>query len=147
MLHDLNGTHATSNWLNFNKFGLKCQQWQLLYKYNCWFQSYDNTLAFLMYSLSHCVDSEKFSVRNRGVGCPLAWVTIARDPESDCPFYFVVQFRRIRAGHLWCQISSGSTKLRLSVSSGSYCTSIIVGSRVMVTHLLPYTLTIALCGQ
>ncbi len=32
-------------------------------------------------------------------------------------------------------------------SSGSYCTSIIVGSRVMVTHLLPYILTIPLCGQ
>ncbi len=29
------------------------------------------------YSLSHCVDSGTFSVRNRGVGCALAWVTIA----------------------------------------------------------------------
>ncbi len=43
--------------------------------------------------------------------------------------------------------SSSSTKLNLSVSNGSYCTCTIVGSRVMVTHLLPYTLTIALRGQ
>ncbi len=82
------------------------------------------------------MDSETFSVLNQGVGCALSWVTIARDAESDYPFYPAVQFRRIRAGHLWYQISSGSTKLSLSVSSGSYCTSIIVGSRVMVTHLL-----------
>ncbi len=95
----------------------------------------------------HCVDSETLSVRNQGVGCALAWVTIALDSESDYPFYPVVQFRRICAGHLWCQISSGSTKLSLNVSSGSYCTSIIVGYRVMVTHLLPYILTIASCGQ
>ncbi len=93
------------------------------------------------------MDSEKFSGRNQSVGCALAWVAIARDSESDYPFYPVVQFRRIRAGHLWCQISSSLTKLSLSVSSGSYCTTIIVGSRVMVTHLLPYILTIALCGQ
>ncbi len=45
MLHDLNGTRAVSNWLNFNKFVLQCQQWQLLYKYNYWLQSYGNTLA------------------------------------------------------------------------------------------------------
>ncbi len=82
-----------------------------------------------------------FSVRNQGVGCALAWVTIARDSESDYPFYPVVQFRRVRAGHLWCQISSGSTKLSLNVNSGSYCTSIIVGSRVMVnTCCLIYSL-------
>ncbi len=87
------------------------------------------------------------SVRNQSIGCALAWVTTARDPESDYPFYPVGQFRRIRAGHLWCQISSCLTKLSLSVSSDSYCTSIIVGPRVMVTHLLPYILTIALCGQ
>ncbi len=45
MLHDLNGTRAVSNWLNFKKLGLKCQQWLLLYKCNCWFLSYGNTLA------------------------------------------------------------------------------------------------------
>ncbi len=93
------------------------------------------------------MDSETFSVRNWGVGCALAWVTIARDSESDYPFYPVGQFRRIRAGHLWCQISSSLTKLSLSVSSGSYYTSEIVGCRVMVTHLLPNLLTIQLCGQ
>ncbi len=76
------------------------------------------------------MDSETFSVRNRGVDCALAWVTIARDSESDYPFHPVGQFYRVREGHLWCQISSGSTKSSLSVSSGSYCTSIIVGSRV-----------------
>ncbi len=91
--------------------------------------------------------SEVFSGRNQTIGCAVAWVTIARDSESDYPFYPVLQFRRIRAGHLWCQISSGSTKSNLSVSSGSYCTSIIVGSRVMVAHLLPYKLIIPLCGQ
>ncbi len=93
------------------------------------------------------MDSETFSVWNQGVGCALVWVTIARDSESDYPFNPVVQFRRIRTGHLWCQISSNLTKLSLKVSNGSYCTSIIVGSRVMVTHLLPYILTIALFGQ
>ncbi len=85
------------------------------------------------------MDSEAFSVRNQGVGWALAWVTIARDSECEYPFYPVLQFHRIRAGHLCCQ--------SLNVSSASYCTSIIVGSRVMVTHLLPYILTIALCGQ
>ncbi len=93
------------------------------------------------------MDSETLSVQNQGVGCALAWVTIARDSESDYPFYPVVQFRRIRAEHLWCQISSSLTNLGLSVSSGSYCTSEIVGSRVTVTYLLPYILTIQLCGQ
>ncbi len=93
------------------------------------------------------MDSETFSVRNQGVGCALAWVTIARDSEFEYPFYPVGQFRRIRAGHLWCQIISSLTKLSLSASSGSYCTSEIVGSRAMVTHLLPYLLTIPLCEQ
>ncbi len=93
------------------------------------------------------MDSETFSVRNQGVGCALAWVTIARGSESDYQFYPVVRFRRIRAGHLWCQMSSSLTELSLSVSNGSYCTSIIVGSKVMVTNLLPYILIIALCGQ
>ncbi len=37
-------------------------------------------------------------------------------------------------GHLRCQIGSSLTNLNLSVSSGSYCTSEIVGFRVMVTH-------------
>ncbi len=91
-------------------------------------------------SCGHCV-------RNRGVGCALAWVNIARDSESDHPFYPVVQFRTILAGHLWCQISSGSIKSSLIASSGSYCTRIIVGSRVMITHFLPYILTIPLCGH
>ncbi len=40
-----------------------------------------------------------FGVRNRGVGCALAWVTIARDSESDYPFYPVVQFRSTCAVH------------------------------------------------
>ncbi len=93
------------------------------------------------------MDSETFNVRNQGVGCALAWVTIVRDFESDYPFYPVVQFRRICAGHLWCQISSSLTKLSLSASSGSYCTCELVGSRDMVTHLLPYILTNTLCGQ
>ncbi len=74
--------------------------------------------------------SEVFSCRNQSIGCAVAWVTIARDSESDYPFYPVVQLRRIRAGHLWCQICSSLTTLNLSVSSGSYCTSIIAGSRV-----------------
>ncbi len=37
--------------------------------------------------------------------------------------------------------------LGLNVSSGCYCTSAIVGSRVMVTHLLPQLVTIPFCGQ
>ncbi len=62
------------------------------------------------------MDSETIIVRNRGVGCALAWVTKARDSESDYPFYPVEQFRRIRAGHFWCQISLSLTKLSLSVA-------------------------------
>ncbi len=47
---------------------------------------------------------------------------------------------------LW-QIGSTLTNLGLNVSSGRYCTKEIVGSRVMVTHLLPYILAILFCGQ
>ncbi len=46
------------------------------------------------------------------------------------PFHPVGQFYRVRAGHLWCQMCSSLTNLNLSVSSGSYCTSLIVGSGV-----------------
>ncbi len=88
-----------------------------------------------------------FSGRNKSIGCAVAWVTKARDSESGYPFYPVVQFCRIRAGHLWSQISSSLTKLSLSISNGSYCTCIIVGSKVVVTHLLPYIVTFPLCGQ
>ncbi len=42
-------------------------------------------------------------------GCAVAWVTIARDSESDYPFYSDAKFRKIRAGHLWYQISSSLT--------------------------------------
>ncbi len=42
----------------------------------------------------------------------------------------VGQFYRVRSGHLWCQKCSSLTNVSLSVSSGSYCTSVIVGSRV-----------------
>ncbi len=76
------------------------------------------------------MDSEKFSGRNQSIGCALAWVTIARDCESDYPFYPVEPFRGTCAGHSRCQIGSSLTKLSLSVSSGRYCTSVIVGSRV-----------------
>ncbi len=99
MLRDLNGTRAVSNWLNFNKFVLQCQQWYLLYKYNCWFQSYGNTPAAL-YNHYPIVWTVKHSVFGTGVvGCSLAWVTIARDAEPNYPFFPVVQFRRIRAGY------------------------------------------------
>ncbi len=116
------------------------------------------------------MDSENFGGRNQGIACALAWVTVARDSDSDYPFYTLGQFHRICAGHLWCQIGSTLTKLSLSVSCGSYCTSAIVGSRVYgyplatlyitqyITHILLtyityillniYTiLTIPLCGQ
>ncbi len=87
------------------------------------------------------------SGRNQSVGFAVAWVTIARHSESAYPFNPEEQFHRICAGHLWCQMCSSLTNLNLSVSSGSYCTSEIVGSRVMVTHFLPYLLTVPLCGQ
>ncbi len=58
------------------------------------------------------------------------WVTIARDSESEYPFYPMGQFCRIFAGHLWCQIGSSLTNLSLSVSSDIYCTSAVVGPRV-----------------
>ncbi len=74
--------------------------------------------------------SEVLSGRNQSIGCDVAWVTIARNSESKYPFHPVKQFYRVRAGHLWCQKCPSLTNLSLNVSSGSYCTSIIVGSRV-----------------
>ncbi len=59
--------------------------------------------------------------------------------------YFICSM--ILTGHVLWQICSTLRNLGLNVSSGSYCTSEIVGSRVMVTHLLPYILTNPLCGQ
>ncbi len=76
------------------------------------------------------MDSEVFSGRNQSIDCALAWVTITRGSESEYPFHPVGQFYRVRAGHLWCQACSSLTNLSLRVSSGSYCTSLIVGSRV-----------------
>ncbi len=46
-----------------------------------------------------CVDCETFSGRNQSTACALAWVIIARDSESEHPFYPVGQFRRICAGY------------------------------------------------
>ncbi len=40
-----------------------------------------------------------FSGRIQSIGRALAWVTIARDSESEPQFYPVRQFRRICAGH------------------------------------------------
>ncbi len=74
--------------------------------------------------------SEVFSGRNKSIGCAVAWVTIARDSESEYLFHPVGQIYRVRAGHLWCQMCSSLTNLSLSVSSGSCCASVIVGSRV-----------------
>ncbi len=74
--------------------------------------------------------SEVFSGRNQSIGCAVTWVINARDSESEYPFHPVGQVYRVRAGHLWCQICSSLTNLSLSVSSGSYCTSKIAGSRV-----------------
>ncbi len=38
--------------------------------------------CYLIYTLSHCVDSETFNGRNQSAGCVLAYVTRARDSES-----------------------------------------------------------------
>ncbi len=54
---------------------------------------------------SHCVDSEEFSGRNQSIGCAIAWVTIARDSESNYPFYPVGQFRRICSGYLCVRLA------------------------------------------
>ncbi len=70
-----------------------------------------------------------FSGRNQSIGCAVAWVTKARNSESEYPFHCVGTFYRVRAGHLWCQMCSSLTNLNFSVSGSSYCTSIIVGSR------------------
>ncbi len=35
--------------------------------------------------------SEVFSGRNQSIVCAVAWVTIARDSESEYPFYLVGQ--------------------------------------------------------
>ncbi len=74
--------------------------------------------------------SEVLSGRNQSIGCAVAWVTIARDSESEYPFHPVGQFYRVSAGHIWFQMYSGLTNLSLSVSSGSYCASLIAGFRV-----------------
>ncbi len=50
--------------------------------------------SYLIFSLSHYVDSGTFSGRNQCFGCALAWVTIARDSDSEYPFFAVGQFRR-----------------------------------------------------
>ncbi len=104
------------------------------------------TNCYLSNSLSHCVDCETFSGRNQSIGCALAWVTIVCDCETEHPPYHVEQFPRICAGHLWSQIGSSLTNLTLSVSSGSYCTSVIVGFSFYGKKLLPYFQTIPLCG-
>ncbi len=44
------------------------------------------THCYLINSLSHCVDSA-FSGRNQSIGFALAWVAMARDSESEHPFY------------------------------------------------------------
>ncbi len=38
---------------------------------------------------------ETFSDRNQSIGCALAWVIIARDSESEHPFYRVGQDLRM----------------------------------------------------
>ncbi len=66
--------------------------------------------------------SNAFSVRNQGVGCALAWVTIARDSESDYPFKSCGAISQDLCRTLRCPIGSTLTKLSLSFSSGCYCT-------------------------
>ncbi len=83
-----------SDWPKFNKFKLKYQQWQLLYKCSCWLQSLRYHTCYLIDSLSHCVVSETFSDRNKSIDCALVRVSIARDSESEHPFYPVEQFHR-----------------------------------------------------
>ncbi len=93
------------------------------------------------------VDSEKFSGRNLSIGCCLAWVTIARDSESDYPFNPVGQFRRICAGHL-------DVRLAQLQQSSAYVLAVVVTVQVQllvpeftVTHLLPYLFIIPRFGQ
>ncbi len=64
--------------------------------------------------------SEVFSGLNQIIDCAVAWVTIARDSELGYPFHPVGKFDRMHAGHLWCQMCSGFTKLIIIVSCGSY---------------------------
>ncbi len=58
------------------------------------FSVYGNTFATLFTHFPRCVDCETFSGRNQSIGCYLAWVTIARDSESEHPFYPVGKFPR-----------------------------------------------------
>ncbi len=44
--------------------------------------------------------SEVISGRNQSIGCAVAWVTVARDSESEYPFNLVGQFCRIWSGRL-----------------------------------------------
>ncbi len=76
------------------------------------------------------MDSERFSGRNQSIGCALASVTIARDSESDYPFKSCEVIPQDLCRTLMCQIGSTLTKFSLGFSSGCYCTSSIVGSRV-----------------
>ncbi len=45
------------------------------------------------------VDIGMFSGPDKNIGCALSWVIIARDSESEYPFYPVGQLCRICAGH------------------------------------------------
>ncbi len=120
-----------SDVLKFNKFKLKCQQWytgSYCTSVIVGSRVYSNTLAALF--------THYPTVWNQSIGCAVAWFTIARNSESECPFHCVGQFCRVRAGHLWCQMYSSLTNLSLSVSSGSYSVGVIVGSRVYSNTLV-----------
>ncbi len=55
------------------------------------------THLLIIYSLSHCVDSETFSDQNQGIGFTLAWFTIVLEPDQL--FFPLGKFRRICMGH------------------------------------------------
>ncbi len=55
----------------------------------------------IIFSLSHSVVSETFSVRKQGNGCALSWITIARESEPKHPYYTVGRFPGICMGRLF----------------------------------------------
>ncbi len=77
--------------LRFNKFKLSVSRDSFCTSIIVGSRVYSNGLA-TYYSLSHCVGSVVFSGWNQIIECAVAWVTIAREFESEYAFHPVGQF-------------------------------------------------------
>ncbi len=76
-----------------------------------------------------------------------AWATIVRDSNLNIPFIMWTDSLGSAQDTFSVRLARFLKHVSFSVSSGHYCTSIIDGSKVTITHLLPHLLTIPLYGQ